>query len=148
MIRTDHSAIVLAMKSPNNSEKGKGLWKLNSSYLEEQPYVEGIINNKDIWLEEAYSLTEAREKWEYIKYKIRQFSIDYGKKKARERSKAEQELDKKLKATQTLLDKADKGSEEETQASVELNRSKAEMALYCDQEHVGLNREKRTMLIF
>lgn len=144
MIRTDHSAIVFAMKSPNNPEKGKGLWKLNSSYLEEQPYVEGIINNKDIWLEEAHSLTEAREKWEYIKYKIRQFSIDYGKKKARERSKAEQELDKKLKATQTLLDKADKGSEEETQASVELNRIKAEMEVLDNYKVEGTILRSRT----
>ena len=72
---TDHSAITLKLSSQCGKGRGKGIWRLNASFLEEEPYVKAILENKEAWLEEVEDVTDPRVKWEFIKYRIRQFII-------------------------------------------------------------------------
>ena len=69
---------------------------MNTSFLEEEPYTTGILENKDKWLEDLGDSENDIIKWEYIKLKIRQFSIQYGKQKAKTMSREEKDLETKL----------------------------------------------------
>lgn len=79
-----------------NLPRNRGYWKLNTSFLEEEPYITGILENKDKWLEDLGDSENDIIKWEYIKLKIRQFSIQYGKQKAKTMSREEKDLETKL----------------------------------------------------
>lgn len=101
--KSDHSPIILHLASIKKQGKGKGLWKLNNSFLQEDKYIKGLTENITLWQTECNSVN-SRETWEYIKYKIRQFSITYGKQKVTRMTKTELELETKLKHLEEILD--------------------------------------------
>ena len=103
-IKSDHSAVVLKLKDINMQEKGRGVWKLNTSFLDEEDYVKGIIENKAKWLNEFIEVTDAVLKWELVKYKIRQYSRKYGKQKALKMKMEETQLEARLQEIETLMD--------------------------------------------
>ena len=109
-VRSDHSAISLTLKSLNSNKKGKGYWKLNNSFINEADYIAGIINGVETWNVEALELQDPRMTWEYLKYKIRQFSFEYGKDRAKIRREREDKLNGELK---TLEKEADQTTEPE-----------------------------------
>ena len=95
-IRSDHSAIFLEVDS-FATDRGKGYWKLNNSFLDEEKYVSGMIEGLENWSKECEDFEDARIIWEFLKYKIRCFSLDYGKQKNRNKDKTGKELQKKQK---------------------------------------------------
>ena len=104
-LRSDHSAITLHLSSIKNQQKGKGLWKLNNSFLKEDIYIKGLTEHLQSWQIECGNI-DPRGKWEYLKYKIRQFSITYGKQKVKRLVKTQLELENKLKILEESLDAA------------------------------------------
>jgi len=102
-IKSDHSPITLHLATIKNQNKGKGLWKLNNSFLNEDQYIKALIENLQVWQTDCNNLN-SREIWEYFKYKIRQFSITYGKHKVKRLAKEEFELETKLKSLEENLD--------------------------------------------
>ena len=119
-IRSDHSAITLHIHSnPAMTEiNGKGYWKLNNSIINDEDYVTGILEEKNKWLEESDQL-DARNKWEYLKYKIRQFSIKLSKCKAKERRDKEKDLNLKLQQLQNEIDEITNPEDEKLQEEYE-----------------------------
>ena len=95
-ILSDHSAVYLHLKSIPKSDKGKGYWRLNNSFLSEEAYINGIRTGAEEWQAECEQFTDERMKWEYVKYKIRQFSIQYGIEKAKTKHDKEEELENTL----------------------------------------------------
>ena len=70
----DHKAISLDIQF-YNKERGKGYWKLNNSVLNDEEYKQGIAelyNETDMQYEGQVSNTLL---WEFLKVKIKQFSI-------------------------------------------------------------------------
>jgi hypothetical protein len=111
--KTDHSAIMLQLKSITGTKKGRGHWKLNNTFLDEERYVKGIIENKISWLAEFEEVTDGRLKWELMKYKIREFSMKYGKETAERLKTTEADLESRLKSLETELDQTNDRSKEE-----------------------------------
>ena len=73
--RSDHSAIILHLSLSEN-KRGPGLWKLNCSLLSEVNYTDSLRSV----IKEAVAETsefDARGRWDYIKFKIRYFSLRY-----------------------------------------------------------------------
>ena len=96
-IRTDHAAITLDLVNKTDDIKGSGIWKMNCSLLDDEDYVNGITERIPIWLSEGRKeLSNCRSVWDWIKYNIRAHTIQYSKRKARERSEREKELQEKL----------------------------------------------------
>ena len=92
-IRTDHAAITLELVNKSDDIKGPGIWKMNCSLLDDEDYVKRI----PIWLAEGRKdLSNCRSIWDWIKYNIRAHTIQYSKRKARERSEREKELQEQL----------------------------------------------------
>lgn len=79
-IRTDHSAIVINVQLQKSPVRGPGLWKFNNSYLADEQYVNNLNDNLSLWLNDL-SINDPQVKWEWIKFKIRDFTIKYAKKK-------------------------------------------------------------------
>ncbi|GAG89089.1 unnamed protein product, partial [marine sediment metagenome] len=94
-IRTDHSAIILHIELQKDSSRGPGLWKFNNSYLQEEDYVNCMNYNLDLWLNDN-SILDKRVKWEWIKFKVRDETMKYAKKKCKQRNDTINNLAKHL----------------------------------------------------
>ena len=103
-IKSDHSAIILAIKSVESQTHGPSFWKFNASLLNDCDYVALINNNYHVWLDEFTDITDPRLLWDLFKYKIRQDTISYGKEKAKERRVKLSELEKNLQHCQELYE--------------------------------------------
>lgn len=131
---TDHSAIALKLESINGRGKGRGQWRLNTTFLKEELYVKTMIENKEKWNEEFKNITDPSLKWELIKYRIRQFSMKYGKEKARDMKNTEKELEEKLKQLEYDQDNIDEDMEVELEEKIcELKAKLEEIAEYKTQ---------------
>ena len=91
----DHKAVTVVLKSTENT-RGKGFWKLNNSLLYDKEYEEGIrdliqeINNE-------YGDIECKTiLWDYLKIRVKSFSIAYSVRLASKKKLVLQELEEKL----------------------------------------------------
>ena len=92
-IRTDHSAITLEFVNTLDDVKGPGVWKMNCSLLDDEEYVNVITESIPIWLAQGHKdLSDYRCIWGWLKYNVRAYTIQYSKKKARERKEKEKRL--------------------------------------------------------
>ena len=115
---TDHSAVILKLDSVKDMGKGRGLWRLNTSFLKEEPYIRTIIETKIKWADEFKDVTDPRVKWELMKYRIRQASMKYGKLKAQTMKRNEQDLEDRLKILEEKYDMAEGIRESELQKQI------------------------------
>ena len=96
-INSDHSAIVLHLNSIDKQRHGPSFWKFNGSLVNDVNYVTLINESVPIWLNEFKDIDDKRLLWDLIKYKIRQETIKYSKKKAREKREKISEIEASLK---------------------------------------------------
>ena len=96
--KTDHSMITLQI-SLHNNPRGRGFWKLNTSFLKDEEYVnqirEIIAQTKDEYAQDD-TVTPGLS-WEMIKMKTREASINYGKIKKRNLEQKQDEIEKSIK---------------------------------------------------
>ena len=96
-IQSDHSPIYLKVNPLNDIMRGPGYWKFNNSLTEDATYVsrmEDLI--KDI-VSSFSDSDDPRINWEFLKYKIRQFTQIYSKEKARERRAKQKQHENEIK---------------------------------------------------
>ena len=124
--RTDHSAITMTINVISDEERrGPGLWKFNSNLLTNQEYTDKVIELIQT-LTREHSTMNAHQKWEFIKYKIRAFSIKFSKGQAHMRRKKQKELYNKLTTIEQQLDKENDSKEAEQLVS-NLNMTRKEL---------------------
>ena len=92
-IESDHSPIVLSLGNVDEDIRGPSYWKFPAFLTRDLEYVNQLkelinITNRDI-AEQNHQL-----KWEFIKYKIREFTIKYSKNKAKLKNSRKIELEK------------------------------------------------------
>lgn len=118
-IKSDHSPILLSIKTFEN-KKGPGHWKLNNTFLEDETYIKLIKDLiKEVYNEEN-QIEDKQVCWEYLKYKIRETSINFGKKRAKERRDNEEKYEVKLKE---LEEKIENTTGEEELVQLELDKT-------------------------
>lgn len=92
-IKTDHSAITMELQIIEQQIKGPGSWKLNVSLLLNKDYIEAMESNIPVWKNESKSLFDDQQmSWEWLKYKTRDFSINFSKKIAKGKKKKERRI--------------------------------------------------------
>ena len=81
-LQTDHLAFFMVLKFVEN-ERGPGYWKLNTQLLRDKQYV-SMMNEliSNVLIESKAMLP--KDKWEYLKFCIREESREYSKSKAAE----------------------------------------------------------------
>ena len=103
-IKTDHSLITLKLVSSQDGQRGRGLWKFNTSLLADKDFVNHITNLIQD-LKEQYSTVENHSlKWELIKMDLRHACIEFSKQKAKMTQKIENDLKKTLETLNKELD--------------------------------------------
>ena len=67
---------------------------MNTSMLNDAAYVEEVKKKILIWREEAKEISDKRVIWDWIKYNVRLFSIDYSKRCAKANREEEEMMHK------------------------------------------------------
>ena len=80
---TDQSTITFSCFKNEESNRGRGCWKFNNSFIEN---VEYILHIKKIILDTLNELfneniLDDQVKWECLKYSIRKYTIEFSEKK-------------------------------------------------------------------
>ena len=101
-IKSDHSAITLQINSIEDKVRGPSHWMFNSSLLEDNTYIELISSSLEVWLKEFDDIHDKQLLWDLVKYRIRQTTISYSKRKAKVRRNKLVELESKLKESELL----------------------------------------------
>ena len=110
-VQSDHFPIFIKISPLQETARGPGYWKFNSSLVNDPTFVE---KTKEIINEVAMNITNQFEDyrigWEFLKYKVRQFSQVYSKRKACECREKRVNPEKRLKgwkvfSLKTLLQK-------------------------------------------
>jgi len=119
-IQSDHSSIRITV-SHGKSQKGPGLWKFNNLLLEDNNYVTQM---KEVITKESQDMADAelsaQTRWEFLKFKIKQFSRTYSMKVAKERKKDQANLEKEIEILETKL--AESNSEQDYNRLAECNK--------------------------
>ena len=106
-ISTDHSPVHLSLLKENKHTIGNGFWKFNSSLIKDHMYVSEIKHLASSFLSNDICNMNAQLKWELLKYEIRKFTIDYTKRKAKEKRKQQAYLESELKKVENNLENSD-----------------------------------------
>ena len=94
-VLSDHSAITLSI-SDKRIRLGSSLWKFNNSLIYDPEYIELIKSGIQQWTTEYHNLNSKQGLWEYIKFKIKGTTMEFSKKKAKERKIRIDTLESKL----------------------------------------------------
>ena len=103
-IKSDHCLISLAISRNLNTKKGPGLWKFNSSLLQNDDYVQMMTVKFTYWDKEYSNMQNKNLKWDIIKSLIRIETKKFSKKLARQNKDAESELYERLQHIMVKLD--------------------------------------------
>lgn len=90
-MKSDHKIIEISLKM-KNYKRGSGFWKLNSSILNEEIYtreMSSLINQ--VW-DDNSNITDVQTRFDYLKYKIMDYTIQYCKKRAKNKRQKEAKL--------------------------------------------------------
>ena len=95
-LSTDHSPAHLSLLKENKHTKGNEFWKFNSSLIKDHMNVSERIHLANSFLSNDICNINAQLKWELLKYEIRNFTIDYTKRKAKEKRKQQVYLESEI----------------------------------------------------
>ena len=96
---TDHSPLLFSLKLRTDENRGKGLWKFNNSLSMNSDFQTKMKFHIKSTLEtlEIEGITDLQVRWEFLKYEIRKFSIEFSKLQAQNTKKEKMFLENKLK---------------------------------------------------
>ena len=113
--KTDHSMITLQISLHSNN-RGRGFWKLNTSFLNDIEYVNRIkliINQtKAEYVQD--DTVNPNLLWEMVKMKVREESLKYGTSKKKKLTKKEEEIEQAIASLEKCLSEF-KGDETQRQ---------------------------------
>ena len=99
-IRTDHSAIFLHLQEIEECQRGLGFWKMNTSLLTDENFVQKMKEKLDQWKKEGEEFSDVRVAWDWIKYNVRLFTINYSKEVTKTKREREEKLQRILQIAQ------------------------------------------------
>ena len=93
-IASDHSAIIFKLHPTYEGNQGRSYWKFNSSLMDDRQFVNSLKNEIPVFEKEVCSLTDPIMEWEFLKFKLREFSRSFSIQKSKERKAQRCELEK------------------------------------------------------
>ena len=70
---SNHSAIKIKLCSLQESSRGQGYWKCNSSLTEDKNFVESLKTEISNFRRYADQFDDVATRWEFMKYKCREY---------------------------------------------------------------------------
>ena len=102
-VQSDHSVLKLKISPTNERTRGPSSWEFNNSLVHDSNSVEQMKLKTPSFYQESLELSEARGRWEYMKYKMRDFFMTFSKQKAYQRKKKRIFLENRVKTFETKL---------------------------------------------
>lgn len=102
-VLTDHAFVDIDI-SLLSFKRGPGLWKLNTTLLKDIRYIDCVKKLFNDLKTDPCSPASPQEKWEFIKFKIKETSIQFANKKTREKHKYIYGLETEVTALTALSD--------------------------------------------
>ena len=104
-ISTDHSPILISLSDHDIKRKGAGVWKFNKSLLLNASFI-SLLKNHILKIKSELNSEDfnGHFKWEFLKYEIRKYTIQYSKKHSKDQKKRKNELENILKDLEQNLD--------------------------------------------
>ena len=95
---TDHSPILVSFQKHDDFQRGKGLWKFNSSLSQNKDYIKKMKKHilDTINKSEQENQFNEQMKWDFLKYEIRKFTRGFSKQYAKEQRQERENLEQKL----------------------------------------------------
>lgn len=93
MALSDHSAVSLLLKTVPE-HRGPGCWRFDGDLLGNEEFVAAMGDFLDEW--RAPDLPSAHSRWDFLKYEIRKFSIDFSRKSRSQAKTRRRELEQAL----------------------------------------------------
>ena len=115
----------------------------NISILNDAAYIDEVKKNVLIW-REAKEVSDKRVTWDWIKYNVRLFSIDYSKRRAKANREEEERMQKKYQDAQANFDTR----KEECKMGLERFYDKKTEGIICAREQDGVSMGKKVTSIF
>ena len=86
---TDHSPTHFSLQLKDMLTRGKGFWKFNNSSTSNDEYVEKMKNqiSETPLMFDQDIITDKHLRWEFLKYKIKKFTLNFSKKPVKEENK-------------------------------------------------------------
>ena len=76
-VGSDHSAIKIKLCSLQEGSRGQGYWKFNSSLTKDKNFVESLKTEISNFRRDADQFDNVATRWEFVKYKCREYSRNY-----------------------------------------------------------------------
>ena len=95
-VQTDHSALKMKFSPLGERKRGPSHWKFNNSLVLDKDFVTAMKNKIPEFYQESEESGDDVVRWEFLKYKMRQFSMTYSNEKAFERKSTRLTLEKKV----------------------------------------------------
>ena len=96
-VLSDHSAVILKLRPLVGDKRGPGYWKFNNSLVNDKQLVSQMNSKIEDNFQEIMEISNSVIRWNFLKYKMRQFCMSYSKQKSRERKQKRMSLESKLK---------------------------------------------------
>ena len=103
LVQSDHSPIVIRINGLKDDLKGRSYWKFNNSLLNDKTFVNLVKDEILISSNVLHEFTDPRVKWDFLKYKIRQFTKDYATRKAKERKTKRVALETRVRELESII---------------------------------------------
>ena len=146
-LKTDHLAFYLFIEMSNN-ERGRGYWKMNVSHLNDIDFVKEMNKLIDKTLITCQS-KDIFEKWEYLKFVIKDTAIDFARRKTSERELAMAQLSEMIDEYESNLESADYDLLEKTKVDLnDLAEAKAKSCIFRSKARYAEFGEKPTKYFF
>ena len=96
-LSSDHFPVKLKLQTDSADYRGKGYWKFNCSLLENNQYVSDMKNKISELKSTSKDFDDPRVNWEYLKFKMREFSGNTVMHLSKSRKEAREKLEAKVK---------------------------------------------------
>ena len=119
---SDHSPVKLTLHSQSIKTRGRGYWKFNRSLLENIQFISDLKSKINDIISNFNEFDDARVNWEYLKFKMREFSRNESIKIAQLRKVNRENLEEKVKTFARIDDPSESDLKEYKNAKAELEK--------------------------
>ena len=120
-LSSDHSPVKLELQTDSADYRGRGYWKFSFSLLENYQHASDMKNKISELMSTFKDFDDPRVNWEYLKFKMREFSRNTTVHLSKSRKQAREKLEAKVKNFEKISLSADDLAEYE-EAKVELGK--------------------------
>ena len=132
-VGSDHSAIKIILYSLRENSRGRSYCKFNSSLAEDKSFVESLKKEISDFVKQASTLQNPASRWEYLKFKCREYARNYSIRAAKMRKSRRIFLERKVAELEILI-----ASNSDDQVHIEYNQYKMELETLYDYITAGL----------